>query len=406
MDIMKNNFKIIIAGGKTGGHLFPGIAIAQAVLRIKPEAEILFVGAGSSFETRTLARYGFAHRKILSAGIKGKGGIQKIRALLQIPVSIIQAIIIVRRFRPDIVVGVGGFSSGPVVLGARLCNVPTAIQEQNSIAGMTNKILARIVRVIFTSFKDTKGFTQTKKIIHTGNPIRKDEISILQKSDKESLCDGLEKCSSEDILEGRNRKFTLLVTGGSQGAKSINSAFIEAVGLMQDREKYYIIHQTGATDEERVLRAYSDIGIRVQKTAGIVPSELSSDMPGKDSFSISASAFFNDLPKIQAQADLIICRAGAGTISEITAIGKAAILVPYPYAADDHQTYNARTLVDQEAAWMIADSQLSGRFLKDKIEFAANHPEYIFKMAQKAKALGRPMADEIIASTCIKMATT
>ncbi|MBF0231862.1 MAG: glycosyltransferase, partial [Desulfamplus sp.] len=172
---LKKTFKIIIAGGKTGGHLFPGIAIAQAVLRIEPDANILFVGTGTSFEIQTLSRYNFAHKRISSAGIKGKGVLEKIKAVLQIPVSIIQSVNIIRKFRPDIVVGVGGFSSGPVVLGARLCGVTTAIQEQNSIAGITNKILASFAHVIFTSFKETKGLKQSTKIIHSGNPIRKNK---------------------------------------------------------------------------------------------------------------------------------------------------------------------------------------------------------------------------------------
>jgi len=411
---MDKNFKIIIAGGKTGGHLFPGIAIAQAVLRVKTDAEILFVGTDAPFERGTLARYGFAHERISSAGIKGKGWGEKIRALLQIPLSLIQAAVIVRRFRPDIVVGVGGFSSGPVVLGARLCGVKTAIQEQNSIAGITNRILARFAHVIFTSFQETKGLMQSSRVIHTGNPIRRYEMSLSDKlpcpvgttknetdisleDDKSSFID--KKSSSTDAEYCEKKRFTILVTGGSQGARSINTAFLEALQLMKYRGQYKIIHQTGATDEKRVLMAYNSIAD--QKN----PESFEQTNNFWNPENISAKAFFNDMPKMQAIADLIICRAGAGTISEITAIGKAALLVPYPYAADDHQTYNAKSLSDRGAAWMVPDSHLSGEVLKERIEFAYTHPGEILKMAQKAKELGNPFADETIASICIKMAT-
>ncbi|MBF0469552.1 MAG: undecaprenyldiphospho-muramoylpentapeptide beta-N-acetylglucosaminyltransferase [Desulfamplus sp.] len=392
---MKRAFRVIIAGGKTGGHLFPGIAIAQALLRIKPDASILFVGTGASFEIQTLSRYGFAHERIFSAGIKGKGILEKIKAALQIPVSIIQSVNIIIKFRPDIVVGVGGFSSGPVVLGARLCGVTTAIQEQNSIAGITNRILARFADVIFTSFKDTRGLEQSTKTIHTGNTIRKNETDhlIVHNFQSSHSCGDAsyipENRPSIVTAKELKKKFTILVTGGSQGAKSINTAFIEALELMKYRGGYQIIHQTGAADEKRVLEIYKKIAAQTKT---------------EDSLEVHASAFFNDLPRIQAMADLIICRAGAGTISEITAIGKASLLVPYPFAADDHQTFNAKSLADRGAAWMISDKNLSGEFLKEKIEFAHSHPDELSQIATRAKELGNPFADETIASICIQMA--
>ncbi|MBF0377396.1 MAG: undecaprenyldiphospho-muramoylpentapeptide beta-N-acetylglucosaminyltransferase [Desulfamplus sp.] len=400
---MNKELKMIIAGGKTGGHLFPGIAIAQAVLRLKRDAEILFVGIGEEFELRTLSRYGFAHQRISSAGIKGKGIFEKIKAIFQIPLSIIQAVLIIKNFQPDMVVGVGGFSSGAVVLGAKLCGVKTAIQEQNSIAGITNRILEHFADVIFTSFKETKRLTKIDKMIHTGNPIRKESTNSLSSPTDSSNTRDIDARDVElsETNQNKSNKFTILVTGGSQGAKSINSAFIDALKLMKCRENYRIIHQTGATDEERVLKEYGKMGVKV--TPNSIFETNSSDLSA-DSFEVSASAFFNDLPTIQSISDIIICRAGAGTISEITAIGKPSILIPYPYAADDHQTYNAKELEEQGAAWFIPDKELSGEVLKEKIEFAYNHPEELSKMGQKAKELGKPFADEMIASICIKMA--
>ncbi|MBF0229967.1 MAG: undecaprenyldiphospho-muramoylpentapeptide beta-N-acetylglucosaminyltransferase [Desulfamplus sp.] len=406
---MNKELKMIIAGGKTGGHLFPGIAIAQAVLRLKRDVEILFVGIGEEFELRTLSRYGFAHQRISSAGIKGKGIVEKIKAIFKIPLSIIQAVLIIRNFRPDIVVGVGGFSSGAVVLGAKLCGVKTAIQEQNSIAGITNRILENFADIIFTSFKETKRLTKIDKMIHTGNPIRKESTNSLSSpTDSSNARDtNTRDADARDVeisetTQNKSNKFTILVTGGSQGAKSINSAFIDALQLMKCRENYRIIHQTGATDEERVLKEYEKMGVKV--TPNSIFETNSSDLSA-DSFEVSASAFFNDLPTIQSISDIIICRAGAGTISEITAIGKPSILIPYPYAADDHQTYNAKELSEYGAAWLIPDNELSGEILKEKIEFTYNHPKELSKMGQKAKELGKPFADEMIASICIKMAS-
>ncbi|MBF0572338.1 MAG: undecaprenyldiphospho-muramoylpentapeptide beta-N-acetylglucosaminyltransferase [Desulfamplus sp.] len=409
---MNKELKMIIAGGKTGGHLFPGIAIAQAVLRLKRDAEILFVGIGEDFELRTLSRYGFAHQRISSAGIKGKGIFEKIKAIFQIPLSIIQAVLLIKNFQPDIVIGVGGFSSGPVVLGAKLCGVKTAIQEQNSIAGITNRILEHFADVIFTSFKETKKLTQIGKMVNTGNPIRKDSQSVNKLNNE--LIDDLTNPILKNTLnqldtpknndnnpKNKNDKFTILVTGGSQGAKSINSAFLNALQLMKYREYYRIIHQTGAADENRVLKEYEKMGIKVPINNIF---EKNSSEASVGSFDLFASAFFNDLPTIQSISDIIICRAGAGTISEITAIGKPSILIPYPYAADDHQTYNAKELSEYGAAWLIPDSELSGEVLKEKIEFAYNNPDELSKMGQKAKELGNPFADEMIASICIKMA--
>ncbi len=383
----KKEFKIVVAGGKTGGHLFPGISIAQAILRIKPDSKILFVGTGEPFEINTLKRYSFNHQRIYSTGIKGKGVLEKIKAIVQVPISIIQAITIIKDFKPNIVIGVGGFSSGAVVVGARICGVKTAIHEQNSVAGITNRILQHFANLIFTSFKETKGLRQSTKLIHTGNPIRKNELDS-------SIT--LSSSTSSNL----NEPFTILVTGGSQGAKSINTAFIEALKLMKSREKYRIIHQTGATDEQRILLEYKKLAEEHIKKSNSDDNFNSSP----NSNNISVAAFFNDLQAIQASTDLIICRAGAGTISEITALGRVAILVPYPYAADDHQTFNAKTLSDKGAAWLIPDRQLSGEILKDKIEFAYNNSDEIKKMAQRSRELGNPFADEMIASICIKMA--
>jgi UDP-N-acetylglucosamine--N-acetylmuramyl-(pentapeptide) pyrophosphoryl-undecaprenol N-acetylglucosamine transferase len=359
----KAAMKIIIAGGKTGGHLFPGIAIAQAFLRIDPRTEILFVGTGELFETTTLDRYGFSHTGISVTGIKGKGVFGKIRSMAKIPGSLFQALSIINRFKPDLVMGVGGYSSGPVVLAARLRGTMTAIQEQNSIPGITNRILSRFCHVVFTSFKTTRGLSERAVTIHTGNPVRNQD-------------DG----DSSGSLRDKDR-FNLLVTGGSQGAHSVNQAVLGAVKLLADPAAVSIVHQTGKKDEEEVATQYKAMGIKA-----------------------TAKAFFNDMPGLMAAADLIISRAGAGSISEITALGKPSLLIPYPYAADDHQRFNAMEVVDQGAGWMILDRDLTAEGLQETIELSINHPDKLLSMGGAAKDMSMPDADRVIAETCLAMA--
>ncbi len=452
---MKQQLKFIIAGGKTGGHLFPGIAIAQAISRLESQSSILFVGTGDSFETRTVARYGFQHRRIVSSGIKGKGMAEKLKALFQIPLSILQAVMIIKKFRPDMVVGVGGYASGPVLLGARLCGTKTAIHEQNSIAGVTNKILSRFVHIIFTSFKKTKGLNHSQTMIHTGNPVRKELCFNPSEMHTAKHCE-IEPAKPDKTEPERAKTFTILVTGGSQGAKSINTAFLEAVRQTNVRQtnvrqinvrqinvrqinvrqtnvrqtnvrqtkppentRYRIIHQTGSLDEDRVIKAYEHMKTDTSIDHNTIKHNIikhnsnnniadsingNANITGNITGNITAKAFFDDMNQLMARADLVICRAGAGTISELTALGIPALLVPYPHAADDHQTFNAKALVDQGAAWMIRDDALTGQEFLKKITFAAEHPDFMKNMADRALKLGTPHADEAVAAVCISVA--
>ncbi len=380
MQTNKKGIRIIVAGGKTGGHLFPGIAIAEAVKRENKSNEILFVGTGEKFETKILEKYGFPHTKIKSSGIKGKTLSAKSLSVLQIPFSIVQAIKIIKKFKPDIVIGVGGYSSGPVLLAARICRVMTAIHEQNYIPGLTNIILSKFVHVIFTSFEDTRGFSMSKKIFCFGNPIRR-SVNKRQENFQETNLTELMEPSGE-IAGDRNikRKFTILVTGGSQGASSINRGFLDAVKLMDHPENYNIIHQTGRFEEKYFIKEYEKMGIKV-----------------------NAKAFFYNMPFLQKKADLIICRAGAGTLAEISAMGRASLLIPYPYAANDHQRYNAEFMAKKGAAWVMADNEISGVRLKEKIEFAEQHREILSSMADAAGKLSKPHADKDIALKCIEL---
>ena len=358
---MTNKINLIITGGKTGGHLFPGIAVAQALKAESPHSQILFVGTNSPFEISTLKTYGFAHKSIISRPIKGGTPFTKIYSFGIIFISLIQSLIILAKFKPDFVLGVGGFSSFAVVLSAWMMRIPTAIQEQNSIPGITNRMLARFAHIIFTAFETTKGMDRNPKTKYVGNPMR-----------RESPGHAEEKPLVTDISP---QDFTILVTGGSQGAASINNAFTRAVKLMDKTPGLHIIHQTGIKDESHIREVYRHLKIKAR-----------------------VSSFFHDMPNIQGKADLVIARAGAGTISELSIKGVPAILVPYPHAADNHQTHNAKILEKKGAAIVISDQDLTGSLLKKTIQALRDDKKKREQMATAFKLLAMPDADKIIAA--------
>jgi UDP-N-acetylglucosamine--N-acetylmuramyl-(pentapeptide) pyrophosphoryl-undecaprenol N-acetylglucosamine transferase len=362
---MKKEPNIIIAGGKTGGHLFPGIAVAQSLGRILERTghnvNILFVGTNAPFETQTLEKYGYPHKAIFSKPIKGGNPLYKAFSISIILISLIQSMIIMKNFKPDFVLGIGGFSSFAIVLAARLFRIPTAIQEQNAFPGLTNRLLSKFTGTIFTSFKETKGFVHNPKVNYVGNPVRK--------------TDDVESEDNLNLKHFNPDKFTFLVTGGSQGAKSINTAFMDALELMADTDKFNIIHQTGINDEAEILQRYSQLKINA-----------------------TVKAFFHNMPQLQNIADLVVTRAGAGTISELCLRGLPGILVPFPHAADDHQTFNAKALEEQGAAVMIKDKDLTGQSLKKRIEDLLKNKERLNHMSQMLKQLALPDADEKIAN--------
>lgn len=377
----KQGLNILIAGGKTGGHLFPGIAIAQAFSDKVPGTRILFVGTGQAFETSTLNRYGFAHTGISVSPIKGRGIVEKLVTLLRLPLSLVQAIALIRKFKPDLVLGVGGYSSGPVVVGARLLRIKTAIQEQNTIPGITNRILSRICHVVFTSFEETRGLAKWTVVHHTGNPVRK----LKTKGQGSGSLPDAEKAPSEDSLADKTWKhdpavFNLLVTGGSQGARSINQAMMGTMALLDVPALICVVHQTGTADEAEVARIYRDLGINGR-----------------------VRAFFDDLPDRMAGADLIVARAGAGTISEITQLGKPSILIPYPHAADDHQRFNAEAVENQGGAVMILDRELSPERLKTLIETLQNNREKRLAMGRAARGMAIPDSAGAIVDICLSI---
>lgn len=364
--------RIIIAGGGTGGHLFPGIAIAEAFMERDKKNEALFVGTGKPFEISILSKTCFMYQSITAEGIKGRGLWNQIVSIAKIPKGVVESVKILKNFKPDLVLGVGGYSAGPVGLGAWLLGIKIVIHEQNILPGITNRILSHFADRIYVSFKNTKvkafrycGAISQKKIRVTGNPVRK-EI--------------LECARNQKIDLGQAKPFTVLILGGSQGAHSINMAVIEALKHIKEKDKFFFLHQTGAADEEKIKNAYMSHGI-----------------------SCTVKAFFDDMAQQYCRADLIICRAGATTVAEVSAIGKGALFVPYPFAADNHQALNALSLKKAGAAEMILQKDLNGKALAKRIRRYASNPNALEAMSSKIKELGRPDAAKAIVDDCYKL---
>ncbi|MGD2150951.1 MAG: undecaprenyldiphospho-muramoylpentapeptide beta-N-acetylglucosaminyltransferase [Desulfobacterales bacterium] len=361
--------RMVIAGGGTGGHLFPGIAIAQEFMSRNPNNRLLFVGTGKPFETRVLSKAGFAHKQITSEGLKGRGLGNQAKSILKIPKGIFESVMILKRFRPNLVLGVGGYSAGPLVAAAWLLGIKIVLHEQNILPGITNRILSRLADRVYVSFDDFPTGICPKKVLYTGNPVRR-EILKYPKNQKILGIDNSEQ----------KQHFVILILGGSQGAHSINMALLEAMESIQDKDQFFFIHQTGLNDETRVKNAYERYGL-----------------------SFRVQAFFNDMDRQYQKADLVICRAGATTVAEIKAIGKGAIFIPYPFAADNHQVLNARSLEKTGAAEMILEKDLNGKALAERINFYAANPDTLRQMASRAKDLCRTDAAAVIVDDCYRL---
>ncbi len=357
--------KVLIAGGGTGGHLYPGIALAEEVVTRHHANQVVFVGTERGLEARVVPREGYPLETIRAQGLKGKGLVGLLKGLFALPMAFVESIRILQRHKPDVVVGVGGYASGPVVLAAALMGVPTAVQEQNALPGLTNKLLGRFVRVVFTAFEEARPFFPSRKVQLVGNPIRRKLM--------------------ENFLRSRmvHDKFSLLVFGGSLGARGINQRMIDALDHLQDiREQLHIVHQTGKNDLETVRKGYADKGFEAQ--AQVVE-------------------FIEDMSSAYARAELVVCRAGATTLSELTVAKKASILIPFPFATDNHQEVNAQSLVKAGAALMFRESELTGEQLAREIRRLKEDPEKRRQMEKKAGLLGRPEAAKELADVLVEL---
>lgn len=369
--------RLVIAGGGTGGHLFPGIAVGQAVMARNADNAVLFVSVGNAFEKRALGTAGFPLSCITSAALKGQGVWDGVKGLFKLPKGVFESIVILKQTRPDLVLGLGSYTSAPVVLGAWLMGMSIGLHEQNILPGLTNRMLAVFADRIFVSFENTRFAKHRwrqqrldRKIIKTGNPVRRE---IVQAAADKGRTPG---------MNGQGR-FTVLILGGSQGAHRINTAMMVACRRIREKKNFFFIHQTGQKDREATETAYKENGLACE-----------------------VAPFFDDMASKYRQADLVVCRAGATTVAEVTALGKASLFIPYPYAADDHQAVNARNMVRESAADMILEKELSGEMLFQRLAYYAAHRQVLSAMAANAKRFGRPDAAERIVDGCYDMVSS
>ncbi len=355
--------KVMIAGGGTGGHLFPGIALADEISTRHPRNRVVFVGTDRGLEARVVPACGYALETIPVHGLKGMGPLKLLKGLVALPRAFFASAWLLWKHKPDVVIGVGGYASGPVVLAAWLQRVPTAVQEQNTLPGLTNKVLGKFVQAVFVSFEEARGFFAAKKTQFVGNPVRR------------ALLD--------NYLRSRvaHERFELLVFGGSLGARGLNARVVEALSSLEDLgAQLHVTHQTGKADVDAVRKAYAEAGVE----ADVVE-------------------FIDDMSRAYALADLVVCRAGATTVAELTVCKKAAILVPFPHATDNHQELNAKALVDSGAALMFRESELTGEKLAEAIRALHGDRERLLQMEKKAALLGRPEAAKEIADALVQL---
>jgi UDP-N-acetylglucosamine--N-acetylmuramyl-(pentapeptide) pyrophosphoryl-undecaprenol N-acetylglucosamine transferase len=367
-----NGIRVLIAGGGTGGHLYPGIAVARELLRRQPDARVTFAGTARGIEARVIPREGFELDVLRSAGLKGAGAAALVRGFSLLPLSALDAWQIISRRSPDVVIGVGGYSSGPVMLMAAMRRIPTLLLEQNAVPGVTNRILARFVSAAGVTFDSTVTYFGRRGFV-AGNPVRAEFFQSAETNTEEhSLAE-----RHDDAVRPRR----ILIFGGSQGAHAINMAMVEAAPRLARRGGVAITHQTGERDLEYVRDGYRRAGLdaRVEPFLYVMDREVKA-------------------------ADLVVCRAGATTIAELTAAGRPAVLVPLPTAADDHQRRNAEVLAAAGAAEVIEQKDLTGDLLAARIAELADDSPRRAAMVQASRRFARPDAARVIVDRVLELA--
>ncbi len=356
--------RMIITGGGTGGHLFPAVAVAGGIKDRMPESEILFIGTNRHLDNSTLTELGFTCQSLDFSGVKGLGVSGLLRSGWRLLPAMLKALRILRSFRPDIVFSVGGYVTVPVILAARILRIPVCIHEQNSVPGLANRLSGKLAGRICISLECLPPFPMRKTML-TGNPVREDIIQAAENREPRPRPDN------------GGGSLCLLVLGGSQGARRINRLMIEAAPFFLRRERLVIIHQSGIEDEQMVARGYEKHGIRAE-----------------------VSAFFTDMAVIYSRADLVVSRAGATTLAELAVMGLPALLIPFPFAADDHQSKNAHIYVGNGGACVFAENRLNPKQLADEINTLLASPEQVVEMGVKMKKMAKPDATGKIITIC------
>jgi UDP-N-acetylglucosamine--N-acetylmuramyl-(pentapeptide) pyrophosphoryl-undecaprenol N-acetylglucosamine transferase len=355
--------RLLIAGGGTGGHLYPGIAVAEAVTAA-PGGSAVFVGTDRGLETKLVPQAGFPLELIKVSGLKRMGLRSFLQGLARLPGALAESRRILRRHRPDVVLGVGGYASGPLVLVAALSGYPTAIQEQNSFPGFTNRLLGRFVRRVFVAFDGAGGFFARRKVRLTGNPVRRRFL------DRALTASGSAK--------------NILVLGGSQGSHAVNELASGMVRVLDARGRLPpVIHQTGADEHDRMQVHYAALGYERR---------------------VDVRAFIDDMPGVLADAALVIARAGALTLAELAIMRRPAILIPLPTAADDHQTRNALAFEQAGAAVILHQSDASATRLADLVDQILGDPARHARMTEAMGALARAEATRTVVAELASIA--
>jgi len=357
-------WRIVIAAGGTGGHLYPGIAVARRFAARCPGTEVLFVGHQGGLEERLLSHEGFHVSLVTVQALQGRSKLAQAQALGVLGLGTLQAARLLWRVCPHLVVGAGGYVMGPVVLAATLLRVPRVVLEQNVVPGLTVRAMARYAQRVFTSFPESAAYLPGRPVEYTGTPVRQEICQV-------------------GVTEPRpaDGRLHLLVFGGSQGAHRINQAMLQVAPLLAAHQpRLRLVHQTGESDCAEVVQAYAQAGLQAE-----------------------VQPFLHDMAERYRWADLVLCRAGASTLAELTTCGKPAILVPYPYAADDHQRHNAMALQRQGAAQVIVDADLTGTRLYEVLEPLLWKPELLSQQAAHSRRLGRPQAADAIVTACLNL---
>jgi UDP-N-acetylglucosamine--N-acetylmuramyl-(pentapeptide) pyrophosphoryl-undecaprenol N-acetylglucosamine transferase len=367
--------RVLIAGGGTGGHLYPGIALARELQRRDPATHVSFAGTAQGIEARVVPREGFALDLLRVTGLKGKSRLERARGFLLLPIAALDAWRIVTTQRPDVVVGVGGFASGPVLAVAALRGVPTMLLEQNALPGITNRLLARVVRAAAVNFEEALTYFPRTGFV-AGNPVRP-EFFPAQNEGANDLFDSVDTARGVHLAQGRSPQDPgrILIFGGSQGAHAINVAMVEAAArLAASGIRLAITHQTGERDLDLVRTAYQRAGLEAR-----------------------VEAFIFQIDGEMKAADVVISRSGATTLSELAAARRPAILVPLPNSTDDHQRKNAEVVARAGAAVVIEERELKTGALGDAVAALLSNPDRRREMSRAAARLARPDAAARIA---------
>jgi UDP-N-acetylglucosamine--N-acetylmuramyl-(pentapeptide) pyrophosphoryl-undecaprenol N-acetylglucosamine transferase len=360
---MPRGLRLLLAAGGTGGHLFPGIAVAEAAQR-EAGAEVLFVGTRSGLEKDVIPRLGFSLQFIPAQQLRGRNWMGMAQAWWAAFRALGVAWHVVRDFAPDVIFSIGGYASGPTVLIGRVRRVPCVLLEPNAIPGLTNRLLGRIATKICVGFPRTAAFFPAHKAVCTGTPVRWAGASALSRGEQQTS------------------PFSFLVLGGSAGARRLNQVLPAAFELLWKEGKVFrVLHQTGRAEQAEVAAAYEQHGVQAEVVG-----------------------FIENMREAYAAADLVVCRAGAMTIAELTVSGKPSILVPYPYAADDHQRVNAEVLVHGGAARMVLDAELTPERVCEEIRPLLLDPACLAAMSRAAASLGKPDATQAVVRECLSCA--